>query len=111
EDVSIKRNQSLGEVARISCNAIVTRTQHSMHAVEAGNGGAARTGRALVASIPARVAKVRTARALQHVAPQARHVADLLAGSEIQALTNDRIVATNVLMISGIDHTYQCPEI
>lgn len=58
--------------------------EHGVPAVEAADGGAAGTGNPFVALRVSNVAEIRAARALQHVTAEARHVAELLAGCELQ---------------------------
>ncbi len=76
----------------------------------AGQGGAAGAGIALVARRVGRVAEISAAGALQDVAAEARHVADLLAGGELQRLRDDRILRLNVAMIGGFGHAHQRAE-
>ena len=59
--------------------------EHGVQAVEAVQRRAARARIALVALGVGDVAEIGAARALQHVAAEARHVADLRAGGELQA--------------------------
>ncbi len=69
-----------------------TTTKDCVLSVQAVDRFAARTGIALVAGGPGRIAKIRTPRPLKHVAAERRHVAKLSARGLLQALSNDRIV-------------------
>ena len=50
----------------------------------------------LLQSVQLRVAEIGAARALEHIAAERRHVADLRAGGELQALRDDGIIRLHV---------------
>src|SRR5207237_2569537 len=88
-----QRDQALAEIARIGRDAGIAYPEHRMRTIEALDRGAAGPRRALVAIRIGSVAKIRAPRALEHVAAERRHVADLLAGRKRERLRDHRIVA------------------
>ncbi len=81
-----------------------------MVAVDAVEGGAARPGRTLVARLPTGIAEVGATRALQEVAAEGGHVAQLGAGGLLQALGDGRIVALDLGMVGRRRHLGQGAE-
>src|SRR3954453_19369487 len=67
----VQRDQRLREVAMIGGDAGVARTEHCLRAVEAAEGGTARSGVPLVAW-PGSIAEIFAARALQDICAEAR---------------------------------------
>src|SRR5262245_53530054 len=85
-DRRIERDQGLREIARIGRNASIAGSEHGMRAIETVECRAAGARIALVALGIGDVAKVRTTGALQDIAPERRHVADLRACRKPQRL-------------------------
>src|SRR5262249_32755844 len=53
------------------------------------------------------IAEIRATRALQHIAAQGRHVAQLLAGTLFERLDDDRVVLAHLWVIGGLAHAHQ----
>ena len=105
----IERDQSLGKVAVIGGDAGIACAQHRVLAVEAFHCRAARTRHPLVAG-PGGLAEIFAARSLQHVAGKARHVADLAACRQSQAIGDDWIAAFDFVMVGSFAHSHQGAE-
>src|SRR6476620_12582962 len=82
----VKRYQSHAQVTGILRDAGCINTEDGVVTVDPRDRRAAGARVALVASRPARIAKIRAAGSLQHVPTQRRHVPQLSAGGELQAL-------------------------
>src|ERR1700722_10628305 len=106
----IERNQTLGKVAGISRDAVATATKDCMLSIDTVHCGATRSGVALVACGPGRIAKIRTPGPLKHIAAKRRHVAKLCAGGELQALRNDGIGFDDLRMVGGGRHLDHGPK-
>ncbi len=100
----IQSDQRLGKIAWIRRDAMVTDAENRVAAIDALHRGAARPGIPLVAGFPARIAKVGAARALQNVAAERRHVADLSARGKLKRLREHRIVALDRGVIRDVGH-------
>ena len=53
------------------------------------------------------VAEIGTARALEDIAAETRHVSDLLAGGKLQRLRDSGVIMLDVDVIGCIRHTYE----
>src|SRR5947208_498355 len=88
---------------------MLARTENGFGAVDALQSGAAAARLALVARHGG-VAEVRTACALQDVASNGRHVAQLARGREKQRLTHDWIALANPRVPRDIAHARETAE-
>ena len=89
-DRCVECDQRNAEIPGILRNAARIRTQNRMVAVETADRLAARSGRALVAHRPGRIAKERAASFLQDIAAERCHVSKLRACGELQAIGDQR---------------------
>ncbi len=103
-DLRVERSQRLREVAGIGRNAVLTGAEYGVRPVDAVQRGAAGAGIALVAIGVGRVSKVGATRALQDVAAEQGHVADLRTGGELKRLGNYGVVGDHVRMVGGLRH-------
>ena len=81
--------------------------QHRVHALQAVERRAAGAGTALVAGRPGGVAEIVAARPLQHVAAEGRHVAQLGAGRQREALGQHGIMLDDRRVVGGGRHLGQ----
>ena len=109
-DRRVERHQGLGEIAGIGGDAGLADAEHGVDAVDTFHRGAARAGIALVAVGIRGVAKISAAGALENIAAEARHVADLLAGGELERLRDHRAVAQDRGMLGRVRHAHQRAE-
>ncbi len=107
----VQRSQGLAEVARIGGDAVLGNAQHRMQAVETADGLAPRAGPTLVAGPPCRIAEIGAAGALQDVAAERGHVADLGARRQRQGLGDHRIILDHGRVIGGFGHAYQGAQV
>jgi hypothetical protein len=84
--------------------------EHRMDAVNPAQRRTAAARRALVAFPVARVTEVGAAGALQDIAADRRHVAQLGAGGELQALRHDGELAPDRFIVRHVGHAGQGPE-
>src|SRR5262249_47196135 len=89
---------------------VIARAEHGMHAVVSVHRGAAGARVALVALGIGDITEIGAAGALEHVAREARHIADLRARGERKRLRDHRIAAANLLMIGSLRHAYQAAK-
>src|SRR3569832_1583593 len=90
-------------------NASWAAAENRMLSVDTIERRAPRSGVALVAR-PGSFAEIFTPRLLQDVSAEARHVSDLLARCELQALRNDGIVALDLRIILRLRHAHECAQ-
>ncbi len=109
-DQRVERDQRLGEIAGISRDAVRAHSEHRMRPIETVECGAARPWRPLVAGRPRRITKICAARALKNVAAERRHIAQLSARREDQALGNDGIVAPHERIVGDVRHPRERAE-
>ncbi len=106
----IQRHQRLGEVSGIGGDAVLRDAQHRMLAIDPLQGSTAGAGLALVAGAPVGIAEIGTPGALQHIAAERAHVADLSAGGQHQAVGDHRIVPPHRGMVGHLGHPRQGPK-
>jgi hypothetical protein len=109
-DHRVERDQRLGEIPGIGGDAMIARAEHGMHAVVSVHGGAAAARVALVALGIGDIAEIGAAGALEDVAGEACHIADLRACGERERLCDHRIVAANLRVVGGLRHAHQAAE-
>src|SRR3982074_2331466 len=93
-DYRIQRDESNRQIARMGCNARLTRAQNRMHPVLSVDSRATRSGLALVTR-RARIAKITASGSLQQIPPNARHIANLRGSTLQQRFRDDWIVSGN----------------
>ena len=106
----VERHQRLREIAGIGGDALVADAEHRMVAIDAVQRCATRSGHALVALSEGRVSEVRAARALQHVAAEARHVAQARGGGQRHGLGYGGIIALDRGVVGDLGHANQGAE-
>src|ERR1700678_1138643 len=91
----------------VSGDALIAGAEDRVSPVEAIHRGASRSRIALIAIVVADVAEVSAAGPLQDVAAERRHVPQLRAGGELEAIRNHWIVALDVRISRYIGHPCQ----
>ena len=91
-DAGVECHEGRCPIPRVQGHAVAACAQHGVSPVGAVEGGAARARHPLVALVVACVPEVRAARALEDVAAQPGHVAELLGRGLPQALGQERVV-------------------
>src|SRR5438046_6269816 len=90
---------------------MVADPEHRMLAVDAVQRGAAGAGLALIARAPGWIAEIIAPGALQYIAAERGHVADLRAGREIEGLRNDRVISPDLGILAGSGHRHESAAI
>ncbi len=106
-----ERGEHDGEVAGVAGNAVPAGAEHGQQPVDPADCGTAGAGRALAAGGPARVAEVVAAGALQHVAAETCHVAQLGTCREPQRLRESRVVAQDCRVLRRFGHAHKGAEV
>src|SRR4030095_800643 len=83
--------------------------ENGMLAIDAFECRTARTGIALVTR-PGGLAEIFAAGALQNIAAEAGHVADLLTGSQLEALRDHGIMLFDRRVVLRLPHAHECPQ-
>ena len=100
-------DEGVGEVAGIGRDAMLAGPEHRVLAIDPADRAATRSRIAFVAGGKVGESEVVAARPLEHVAAQARHVAQLRAGRQPQGLGDHRIVSLDDRMFGGLAHARQ----
>ena len=108
-NLRLQHGQRDAHVRRMHRDAGFARAEDGVHAVEAADGRAARAGLAFVAG-RRNVVEVGAARALQEVAADRRHVAQLLRGAGQQRARQHRIAPLHHWVIGKIGVAHERPD-
>src|ERR1700683_3138684 len=91
----VQRDKPLRKITGISGDASIADTKNSVFAIDAFESRATGAWLSLVAGAPGWIAEITAPRALQYIAAEGSHVAQLRAGGQLQRLSDDGIVAPN----------------
>ena len=83
-DLRIQRDQRLREIAGIRRDAFLAGAEYRVLTIKPVERRATRAGHAFVAVGIGNIAEIAASRALEHIAAEARHIAQLRARSEFQ---------------------------
>src|SRR5205807_1867992 len=101
-DNRFKRSKGDTHVARVSSDAVVALAQNSVNTIKAVYGAATAAWISFVAMRKRWVIKIVATRALQKIAANCRHVAQLRTGSGKQSLAQNRITRFNQRMLGDV---------
>src|SRR6185312_17455809 len=102
-------DQGLRKISGVGGDAVLAGCQHGVLPADALQRSAARAGMAFVAG-PGGRAEILTARPLENITAEARHVADLCACRKRQCLLQQGQILADAGMVFGLAHAHQRPE-